>query len=110
MAPLVFGPEWVAEMRCHSWPGNVRELRTFVERALMLEEFPPEGLAGSALQREPRLSGYPEDWTLERVKQEHMRRVLEACDGNRSAAARRLEVSRKTLERKLGPRRGGPGD
>ena len=45
---------------------------------------------------------YPEDWTLEQVKHHHMTRVLEASDGNKSAAARRLGVSRKTLERKLG--------
>jgi ActR/RegA family two-component response regulator len=31
-----------------------------------------------------------------------MRRVLHAHDGNKSAAARKLGVSRKTLERKLG--------
>jgi ActR/RegA family two-component response regulator len=30
-----------------------------------------------------------------------MRRVVEACDGNKSEAARRLAVSRKTLDRKL---------
>jgi DNA-binding NtrC family response regulator len=45
--------------------------------------------------------GYPEDWTLEQVKHHHMVRVLEASGGNKSAAARRLGVSRKTLERKL---------
>ena len=33
---------------------------------------------------------------------EKLRRVLEACGGNKSEAARRLGVSRKTLERKLG--------
>jgi ActR/RegA family two-component response regulator len=31
-----------------------------------------------------------------------MARVLAAVDGNKSAAARRLDVSRKTLDRKLG--------
>lgn len=45
---------------------------------------------------------YPEDWTLDQVKHHHMTRVLEASDGNKTAAARRLGVSRKTLERKFG--------
>ena len=45
---------------------------------------------------------YPEDWTLEQVKHHHMMRVLKASNGNKSAAARRLDISRKTLERKLG--------
>ncbi len=45
---------------------------------------------------------YSLDWTLEQVKRHHMARVLKACDGNKSAAARRLGISRKTLDRKLG--------
>lgn len=47
-------------------------------------------------------SGYPPDWTLERVKRHHMIRVLDASDGNKTLAARRLDISRKTMERKLG--------
>ncbi len=45
--------------------------------------------------------GYPVDWTLEQVKRHHMIRVVDDS-GNKSAAARRLGISRKTLERKLG--------
>jgi two-component system NtrC family response regulator len=46
---------------------------------------------------------YPLDWTLEQVKQAHIARVLAENRGNRSATARQLGVSRKTLERRLGP-------
>ncbi|MCJ7592840.1 MAG: hypothetical protein MUO51_15955 [Woeseiaceae bacterium] len=46
--------------------------------------------------------GYPVDWTLEQVKRHHMIRVVDDSSGNKSAAARRLDISRKTLERKLG--------
>ena len=46
------------------------------------------------------------DWlwggTLEQVKQAHIVRVLAQNQGNRSATARQLGVSRKTLERRLG--------
>jgi DNA-binding NtrC family response regulator len=62
---------------------------------------PAEGGAGSGEDRQGALPGYPADWTLEQVKQDHMTRVLEASNGNKSAAARRLGVSRKTLERRL---------
>ena len=58
--------------------------------------------AGSGEERRGAPPEYPEDWTLEQVKHHHMTRVLEASNGNKSAAARRLGVSRKTLERKLG--------
>ena len=63
---------------------------------------PTDEEAGSGEARRGVPPGYPEDWTLEQVKHHHMTRVLEASNGNKSAAARRLGVSRKTLERKLG--------
>jgi DNA-binding NtrC family response regulator len=62
---------------------------------------PSDGEAGSGEDRPPAPPEYPEDWTLEQVKYHHMARVLEASGGNKSAAARRLDISRKTLERKL---------
>lgn len=39
--------------------------------------------------------------TLQRVEWEHIQRVLQACDGNISETARRLNIHRRTLQRKL---------
>ncbi|NIO43397.1 MAG: sigma-54-dependent Fis family transcriptional regulator, partial [Burkholderiales bacterium] len=39
--------------------------------------------------------------TLELVTQRHIMHVLDACNGNRAEAARRLGVSRKTIDRKF---------
>lgn len=60
---------------------------------------PGEALAPAGGATPP---GYPVDWTLEQVKRHHMIRVVDDSGGNKSAAARRLGISRKTLERKLG--------
>jgi DNA-binding NtrC family response regulator len=109
LAPIPFTPAQVDRMRQFGWPGNVRELRNFVERTLMMGEFSDQGLAEASQDSSRGAFGYPPEWTLEEVKQHHMHRVLEQCGGNRSEAARRLDVSRKTLERKLGPRRAGAG-
>lgn len=38
---------------------------------------------------------------LDEVEREHLLRVLEECDGNVSEAARRLQMHRRTLQRKL---------
>jgi two-component system response regulator RegA len=39
--------------------------------------------------------------SVRRLEWEHIQRVLEACDGNVSAAARQLGMHRRTLQRKL---------
>ncbi|MGD9341387.1 MAG: helix-turn-helix domain-containing protein, partial [Chromatiales bacterium] len=89
-------------LESHDWPGNVRELKNIVERTLMLGEVPRGSLGTRRPAERMAVPEYPIDWTLEQVKCHHMRRVLEAAGGNKSAAARRLGISRKTLERKLG--------
>ena len=88
-------------LRSHDWPGNVRELRNVVEQTLLLGRLPSESFLKPARHRAGP-PDYPLDWTLEQVKCHHMARVLESSGGNKSAAARSLDVSRKTLERKLG--------
>lgn len=104
MTPLTFSEADVARLQQYEWPGNVRELKNLVERALLLGRLPPDALPatpGTVDTSEPSSYGFPADWPLERVEKDHMLRVLESTGGNKSEAARRLAVSRKTLERKL---------
>ncbi len=101
LPPVRFDPDELEALDNYDWPGNVRELRDVVEQTLLRGRMPADALAGSLL-RGPVTPDYPLDWTLEQVKRHHMICVLEACDGNKSAAARRLDISRKTLDRKLG--------
>ncbi|MCC5809956.1 MAG: sigma-54-dependent Fis family transcriptional regulator [Ectothiorhodospiraceae bacterium] len=91
----------------HAWPGNVRELKNLIERAMLLGKSPVECLdlkqvdAPITLGNARSESGYPLDLPLAEVEKRHILRVLAASDGNKSEAARRLGVSRKTLERKV---------
>jgi DNA-binding NtrC family response regulator len=101
LPPVRFEPDELEALDNYDWPGNVRELRDVVEQTLLRGRMPADALAGS-VERGPVTPDYPLDWTLEQVKRHHMMCVLEACDGNKSAAARRLDISRKTLDRKLG--------
>ena len=94
-------PAEIEALAQHDWPGNVAELRRTVEQTLLRGQLPADALVGT-VERDAGTSDYPLDWTLEQVKRHHMICVLEACDGNKSAAARRLDISRKTLDRKLG--------
>jgi DNA-binding NtrC family response regulator len=104
MPALPLGEPELAWLGSRSWPGNIRELRNFIERSVLMGGLP--GRAAVQAGPGPAADAYPLGWTLEQVKQAHMRRVLEAHGGNKSSAARQLGVSRKTLERKLGPAAG----
>jgi DNA-binding NtrC family response regulator len=100
VAPLPMGHDDLRAMQGYSWPGNVRELRNVIERSLLMGSLPAESLQEDATAATQDL-GLPLDWTLAEVEKHHFLRVLDAANGNKSAAARRLGVSRKTLERKL---------
>ena len=84
----------------YHWPGNVRELRNLIERTLLLGELPMESLNSAVLETGNTGPGYPLEWNIEQVERAHMEAVLESLGNNKSAAARQLGVSRKTLERK----------
>jgi DNA-binding NtrC family response regulator len=100
LAPLALDAATIEELKEYPWPGNVRELKNFVERSLMLGELALGQLDAASEPRTEEPAAYPLDWTLEEVKEHHMARVLRAMGGNKSAAARRLGISRKTLERR----------
>jgi len=85
-------------MREYDWPGNVRELRNFVERSLILGNY---SLSLAAQENSPDDSnGAQVETLLETVERRHIAGILAATAGNKSEAARRLGISRKTLERK----------
>ena len=97
-------------MLAYEWPGNVRELGNCIERAVALAHFEeiqvedlPDKLRSQQTRRSTAMSGsnLPELLSLEEIERRHVLRVLEACDGNRTDAAKILDLDRKTLYRKL---------
>ena len=97
VAALAIGDETLARLEAYDWPGNVRELKNLVERALILGEFPDDALPQVVPSDEPSEAS---DAALAEVEKRHILEVLASCGGNKSEAARRLGVSRKTVERK----------
>ena len=94
----------------HSWPGNVRELRTAMEHAVVLcrgervglRDLPASvrngGLEGSA-GRSGSLAR--NDLTVKEAEKQLIIRALKESNGNRTMAARKIGMSRRTLHRKL---------
>ncbi len=94
MPPVPFTDEVVSGLLAYEWPGNVRELRNTIERTLILGRFPAEFHSTQSLL-------LPGGETLQDMEKRHILMVLEEADGNRAEAARRLGISRKTIDRKL---------
>jgi two-component system, NtrC family, response regulator AlgB len=87
----------------HGWPGNVRELRNAIERGVILCSGPEVGLADLPAQVGAQLPrGTVEvggDVTLDRLEDEHIRRVL-ANTPTLDRAAEVLGIDPSTLYRK----------
>lgn len=95
MPPVAIDAEVRAALSHYQWPGNVRELRNLIERSLILGQFPADFRGVRSSGGAPATGG-----TLEDVERRHILFVLEEAGGNRDEAARRLGISRKTIDRK----------
>ena len=103
------------ELLCsYSWPGNIRELENAIEQAVALSYQPiltPDDLPRDVRDREtPGVASltarngqflFPDTPSLEEVKKRYVLHVLEHTQGNVSAAARILNVDRRSLYRML---------
>lgn len=111
---LRLAPEVAAAFASYPWPGNVRELAQALRVAAALVdedetvigwEALPEGLAMALRPRagmSPSLpQGREEIFELATLSRAAIERALAASRGNRTAAAKRLGISRATLYRKL---------
>jgi len=97
----------------YAWPGNVRELRTAVEHAVVLcrgdkisaRDLPPavRGAGAAAADPQARLvSGLPRnELTVKEAEKQLIIRALKETQGNRTLAAKKIGMSRRTLHRKL---------
>jgi DNA-binding NtrC family response regulator len=91
----------------YPWPGNVRELENVIERAVALaegEQLGPDDLPSQVRERRSTdvLAGaLARGLTLAELEREYINRVLQAEGGNKTRAAQRLGLDRKTLYRKL---------
>jgi two-component system response regulator HydG len=103
-----FAPRAMDLLIRYSWPGNVRELMNTIERAVVLaasdclveEDFAM--LAPDSQQGDNAAAGtFPTDVPLEQIEREAIVSTLASAGGNKSEAARRLGITRKTLREKL---------
>jgi DNA-binding NtrC family response regulator len=91
----------------YPWPGNVRELENVIERGLTLcrgDEIRPDDLPNHVRERKSNdflATAMARRMNLAELEREYIERVLEEEGGNKTRAAQRLGLDRKTLYRKL---------
>jgi transcriptional regulator with PAS, ATPase and Fis domain len=90
----------------YHWPGNIRELRNVVERLIMMSsgKGPISREELLAVLPKPSASLQADDLThcsLDEIERQHIQRVLEASDGNKTHAAKILQIDYKTLLAKM---------
>jgi Nif-specific regulatory protein len=108
--PFKFTPAAKRRLLSHAWPGNVREMRNLMERLAYLAPedqdkldapdlafiLSPASTAANALSLDAPLTD-----ATQRFQSEYIKRHIEACRGNMTAAAERLGLHRSNLYRKM---------
>ncbi len=103
-------PEALQHLMDYSWPGNVRELENTVERAMVLESG-PELLAAHLpdnvknIEINPAIRAAANELSIKKMmvimEQELIKKALEKTAGNRTWAAKLLEISHRALLYKI---------
>ncbi|NPU83415.1 MAG: sigma-54-dependent Fis family transcriptional regulator [Syntrophaceae bacterium] len=107
-----FTPRAMDGLLRHEWPGNVRELMNAVERGVVMarsEWLGEEDLALTLPDGTSPVSPEPSEETgltvegtsLDELERAAILKTLEGAGGNKSEAARRLGITRRTLHKKL---------
>ncbi|MEZ2223249.1 sigma-54-dependent transcriptional regulator [Rhizobium sp. RCC_161_2] len=95
MPPIAIDDRVRASLARYDWPGNIRELRNLIERTVILGGF-PEDIERIADDDDGDSGGQ----SLAEIERRHILSVLREVGGDREEAARRLGISRKTVDRK----------
>jgi two-component system response regulator HydG len=106
---MTLTPDAATRLARYAWPGNIRELQNCIERAVALTRYDrivvedlPERIRDYQDSRVPVVGDDPDDIVpLAEVELRYIRRAVESLGGNKSLAAERLGIDRKTLARKL---------
>ncbi|MHC1744074.1 MAG: sigma-54-dependent transcriptional regulator [Syntrophobacteraceae bacterium] len=110
-------PQAMDRLLKHPWPGNIRELENVIERSVILlrgeyvseKELPPAfqslsqtaSCGGPERLRRGDIEAREGEGNLAEIEKQTILQVLDECGENKSEAARRLGITRRTLKLKL---------
>ena len=102
-------PEAMSRLLEYSWPGNIRELENSIERAMVIaddslllpEHFPSEIIDNNGSASPEYFNGFSLKDAQKVMEEKLITRALEETGGNRTRAAKLLEISHPSLLTKI---------
>lgn len=102
--PMGIGIGYIEQLKRYPWKGNIRELKNVIERSVITAEGTelteadlPQEIIHPRTGRNAAGSGV----SLAHIEEAHIRKVLGMTAGNKTEAAKLLEIGLSTLYRKL---------
>lgn len=92
---------FVEHLQQHDWKGNIRELKNIIERAVILAGSPELTLENLPLDMQVNSSKTASSFDLATVEKLHIQKVLLYTKGNKTEAAKLLNIGLTTLYRKI---------
>ncbi len=98
---LGFSSDVIRIFQAYSWPGNLRELQNIIRRSALLTQgnlIEKDVLPADLFEEQSKSMG---GLSKSENEKEMIIKALKLCNGNKSEAAKMLEINRKTLYNKL---------
>lgn len=96
----VLQKDYLDSLQQYHWPGNIRELKNVIERSVILNEHSELTAANLPVELQNDAAGFSA-FELAGVEKSHIRKVLKHTNGNKTEAARLLNIGLTTLYRKI---------
>jgi transcriptional regulator with PAS, ATPase and Fis domain len=101
----ILSPEAMDKLTAQPWPGNIRELLNVLEKTLVLCREETIGEGDLALHNHPVAAIDPANLSLKKataaLEKDYIEKALISTDGNRTQAAKILEISLRSLIYKI---------
>ncbi|MEI6970596.1 MAG: sigma-54 dependent transcriptional regulator [bacterium] len=97
-------PEFYQRLEAYDWPGNVRQLRNVVEASVVMTSGQSLMAADVRMDTPPKVQddfSVPDGMTFAGMEKEILLASLRKHEGNRTLAAEKLGISRRTIQRKI---------
>lgn len=97
----VLQKEYLEALQQYDWPGNIRELKNVIERSVILENGNELTTSTLPFNMQHAADARSSSFELAVVEKQHIQKVLQHTNGNKTETARLLGIGLTTLYRKI---------